>query len=392
MTDQQGEWAIVTLGEVCRFQGGTQPPKNTFKFRPETGYVRLLQIRDFENDDYATYVSQEYNLRLVSEDDILLARYGASVGKILRGKRGAINVALMKAEPLEGKISKSLLFYFLQRQHVQRYLKGLGGRSAQAGFNQGDLNRIELTLPPLPEQERICKLLDLVCELRQSCSKDARLEVERKAALAEHLFVNGDKSTVLGELGTIRYGLGQPPQLDPSGIPMIRATDIKRGRILYDNALRVSPSAIPNSRNPYLSKGDILVVRSGAYTGDAAMYDGRWQRAIAGYDLVLSVNSRKADPTFITHYLLSEHAQRYFRSQRDRAAQAHINAQQLAALAVPLPTVAAQNEIGTVLSASQRRVEALQAEANILAECFETLLEELFSRGLRLPTSDEDDK
>lgn len=80
------DWQVVRLGEVCDFKGGTQPPKSQFLSYPKEGYIRLLQIRDFETDEYATYVPYSQKLRIVSEKDVLIARYGASVGKILRGK------------------------------------------------------------------------------------------------------------------------------------------------------------------------------------------------------------------------------------------------------------------------------------------------------------------
>src|SRR4051812_40121820 len=108
------------LSEVCKFHGGTQPPQSTFLYEPATNFVRLLQIRDFESDSHATFVSQKYNLRYVEESDVLLARYGASVGKILTGKAGAINVALMKAMPDESVLSKPYLFFFLHTDKVQR--------------------------------------------------------------------------------------------------------------------------------------------------------------------------------------------------------------------------------------------------------------------------------
>ena len=36
----------TTLGAVCRFVGGSQPPKSEFIHAPSAGYVRLIQIRD----------------------------------------------------------------------------------------------------------------------------------------------------------------------------------------------------------------------------------------------------------------------------------------------------------------------------------------------------------
>jgi type I restriction enzyme S subunit len=172
-------WKRSSLGELCSFQGGTQPPRSTFVFEPTNGYVRLLQIRDFESDQFPTYVSTKFNLHRVDVDDVLLARYGASVGRILRGKSGAINVALMKATPSE-LLRKSFLYYFLQTERVQNYLRGLGGRSAQAGFNQGELGRLPIHLPPLNEQDEVVSVLD-ACETKAAM-------LNREVGLLDELF------------------------------------------------------------------------------------------------------------------------------------------------------------------------------------------------------------
>ena len=89
-------WKTVKLGDVCDFQGGSQPPKKEFVFEPQEGYVRFLQIRDFKSDKNVTYIPIAKKNRLCNTDDILIGRYGASVGQILRGLEGAYNVALMK--------------------------------------------------------------------------------------------------------------------------------------------------------------------------------------------------------------------------------------------------------------------------------------------------------
>jgi type I restriction enzyme S subunit len=48
----------LTIGEVCDFIGGSQPPKSTFKYKPEEGYVRLIQTRDYKGDGYVTALRQ----------------------------------------------------------------------------------------------------------------------------------------------------------------------------------------------------------------------------------------------------------------------------------------------------------------------------------------------
>ncbi len=75
--------------------------------------------------------------KLCNKEDILLGRYGESVGKILTGKAGAYNVACAKTIILDDKlISKDYLFYLLHSSFIQSKLRGIS-RSAQGGFNKG---------------------------------------------------------------------------------------------------------------------------------------------------------------------------------------------------------------------------------------------------------------
>ena len=42
----------------------------------------------------------------------------------------------------------------------------------------------------------------------------------------------GWTTAAVGSVGNVRYGLGQPPELDDNDVAMIRATNIKRGQSL----------------------------------------------------------------------------------------------------------------------------------------------------------------
>ena len=65
-------------------------------------------------------------------------------------------------------------------------------------------------------------------------------------------------------IGRIRYGLGQPPRESPTGLPLIRATNVNRGRIVEKDLLRVDPNDVPAGRDAFLREKEIIVVRSGA--------------------------------------------------------------------------------------------------------------------------------
>ena len=89
-------WVYFYFTNLIDISGGTQPPKKLFTDKESPGYARLVQLRDFSSDKYKVYIPDTPNLRHFNETDILIARYGASLGKICSGLAGVYNVALQR--------------------------------------------------------------------------------------------------------------------------------------------------------------------------------------------------------------------------------------------------------------------------------------------------------
>ncbi|EEU9599888.1 restriction endonuclease, partial [Escherichia albertii] len=141
------KWPVHLMGEIIEFKGGNQPPKSDFIFEPKQGYIRLVQIRDFKSDKYATYIPQEKAKRTFEVDDVMIARYGPPVFQILRGLSGSYNVALMKASPKEN-IRKGFIFYLLQLPEYHDVVVKNSERTAgQTGVNLELLNKFNVPLP-----------------------------------------------------------------------------------------------------------------------------------------------------------------------------------------------------------------------------------------------------
>ncbi len=158
-------WILANFGDYLDITGGSQPPKSKFSEVKKDGYVRLWQIRDLGDNPVPVFVDKSLVSKFCSDGDILIGRYGASVGKVFWAKDGAYNVALVKLIFDDKIFHKSFLFYFLQSLYFQRYLK-LISKTAQSGFNRSDLYNIELPIAPLPEQHRIVeKIEELFSEL-----------------------------------------------------------------------------------------------------------------------------------------------------------------------------------------------------------------------------------
>lgn len=183
----------------------------------------------------------------------------------------------------------------------------------------------------------------------------------------------------------IRYGLGEPPESDPEGIPFVRATDINRGKIDLGAVKRVNSNDIPWNRRPKLELDEILVVRSGAYTGDSAIVTPEIEGCVAGYDMVLT--ARSAIPRFIAWVMLSKYmleSQIYL--ARLRAAQPHLNAEELGGFILLLPCLGDQKSIANFLDHETNQLDTLiakkQALIGLLKEKRTALISRTVTRGL----------
>lgn len=175
-------WRTIKLAEVSGFQGGAQPPKSVFSNSPRNGYIRLLQIRDFKSDSKAVYIPESPKNRLCNENDIMIGRYGASVGQIHRGKAGAYNVALIKTIPSLELVDPNYFYYYLKSPAFQQPLMSVADRSAQAGFSKKDIETFGVPIPLFPEQKSIVATLD---DLGAETQRLERIYQQKLTALAE---------------------------------------------------------------------------------------------------------------------------------------------------------------------------------------------------------------
>ena len=120
----------------------------------------MFQIRDYGKNPQPIYIPIDAATKTTKKGDILLARYGASLGKVFWAEDGAYNVAMAKVIPLFDikTISIEYLFFYYKSSLYQDTIIG-HSRSAQAGFNKDDLSKMFFVLPPLSEQIRIVNAL-----------------------------------------------------------------------------------------------------------------------------------------------------------------------------------------------------------------------------------------
>ena len=141
-------WGWCGHNDILEISGGSQPAKNHFISVPKDNYIRLYQIRDYGDNPIPVYIPEELASKRTEKGDILLARYGGSLGKVFHAETGAYNVAMAKVIfKYPNVIFKDFAYYYYLSDLYQGRLKEIS-RTAQAGFNSSDFNEMFFPLPP----------------------------------------------------------------------------------------------------------------------------------------------------------------------------------------------------------------------------------------------------
>ena len=162
-------WVWCSHNSILDISGGAQPAKSYFEITPKPNYIRLYQIRDYGESPVPIYIPSNLASKQTQKGDILLARYGGSLGKVFHAE--AYNVAMAKVIfKFDNLIYKDYAYYYYLSDLYQGKLKEIS-RTAQAGFNSTDFNNMFFPLPPFSEQQRIVARIEELFSILDNIQK-----------------------------------------------------------------------------------------------------------------------------------------------------------------------------------------------------------------------------
>jgi type I restriction enzyme S subunit len=384
-------WRTKSLGDICEFQGGSQPPKSQFVYQEKSKHVRFLQIRDFGSDKNITYIPVSEKNRICEEGDILIGRYGASVGKILTGKAGAYNVALMKTIPNLEVVDRSWFHNYLISDEFQERLRNVAERSAQNGFSKEDIFGFPVPVPPLPDQKRIVGILGEAFDGIATAKASAEKNLQNASALFEsHLqsvFIRrgaGWEDKRLGEV--CRTGAGGTPlksnqeYYEGGKIPWLMSGEVSQGEVLSATRF-ITRKGLENSSARIFPKDTVLVAMYGATAGAVGIlrFEAATNQAVCGI-----LPDGKFVPEFLFYVLLSK--KRELVDQATGNAQPNISQIKIKNTQIPVISLLEQEDIvaslDSVSSETQRLESIYQQKLAALEALKKSLLHQAFSGQL----------
>ena len=195
-------WEWCRMGSIGDWGAGATPAKGN----PDYYGGSILWLRTGELNNGIVYDSeikvpkkalQECSLRMNRIGDVLIAMYGATIGKVaIVGKELTTNQACCACTPFG--IYNYFLFFFLMGSQIDFIKKGEGG--AQPNISREKLVSHLMPIPPLTEQYRIVEKIQYLLPLVEKYSDSQILQDKLNAEIKDKLRKSILQEAIQGKL------------------------------------------------------------------------------------------------------------------------------------------------------------------------------------------------
>lgn len=374
------------------------------KYRFDQIAINSTEKKKPVEEDRFTYLGLEH----LDSGSLKVTRFGADVapigeklimrkGDVLFGKRRAYQkkVAIapfdgifsahgMVLRPKEDVVDKDFFPLFISSDYFLDAAIKISVGSLSPTINWRDLKELEFELPDLETQKRLASVLWAMNETMDSYKE----LISATDELVKSQFIDLFGDPVTNSQGrevrpfktfmkAIRYGTSQPPAFSEDGVyKFIRATNIKAGRITEKDMLKISEEEASKIEKCRLEGNEIIIVRSGANTGDTCVVTEEYEGQYAGYDIIITLDLGAANPVFFNELINTHYMQDVVKPLTVRSAQPHINSDQvqnLPMIVVPLPE---QEEFAAFVDQSDKSKFELEQALSELTATYKSIIAE----------------
>ncbi|MGU8476852.1 restriction endonuclease subunit S [Clostridium perfringens] len=383
----------MNLIDVCDFQGGSQPPKDKWITQYKDGYIRMLQIRDFtQKRDERDYVEVSNRIKICKKDDVLIARYGASVGKILTGLEGAYNVAIIKSIPSK-LIDKRYLYYYFNSSYFQNFLKNVGSRAAQAGFNKEDLREAKIFVPKIEHQRNIVSILNKSKNLIER----RKNQIEQLDLLVKSKFIEmfrGDKNfdyIKIENLVEVKSDIVDGPfgsnlkTIDyvDSGVRVIQINNIGKSQFRNGNKRYITEEKFNSLIKHSVIPGDIVVAKMGEPIGRACIVPNWLEKAVIVADCMkIHPDLNVINAKYLEFLLNTDEVKVQFKKYSQGSTRVRLNLTMLRQIEVLYPPIELQNQFADFVKQVDKLKFEMEKSLKELEDNFNSLMNKAFKGEL----------
>ena len=390
-------------------------------------YIRITDIDEnglISPDKLGATVANLDDKYILNENDIVIARSGATVGKAYIHKNLPYTCVyagyLIRFIVDSKKILPDYLFAYTQLNTYKEWVNAIQRPSAQPNINAEEYQSLEIPLPNLSKQQEIVDNINAAYTQKQAKETEAQQLLDSidgyllkelgitlpnlKAELTDRVFyVNySDLSNRLDPYYSLKcfqesfeaVHLGKYPVVSLkslttlitsgitpksggdayvddklNGIPFIRSGNINIDGELEFNDLLYIRQDIHNTimKSSQVKKNDLMIAIVGATIGQVGIYvfdnEANINQAIALVRLKDGINVE-----YVKELIKSSIGQLSLNRLKRPVARANINLEEIATIQVVLPPFEVQQKIATQIQSIRQQAKALQAEGKAILE------------------------
>lgn len=395
------DWDIKSLGEISANASYGVSAEAV----PYDGYTKYIRITDIE-DSTGLFIpspltSPAFYLDkfLVQQNDILIARTGASVGKsylynlldgriVFAGFLMKLNIYLANA---------CYVFYQTRTERYKKWLQQESMRSGQPGINIEQLKSYVIPFPLQPEQQRIATALNNIDVLLSVLNK----KIEKKKLIKQGVmqqFLTGKKrlngftepwrEKRLGELCQLfgRIGFRGYTKADlvrkGEGVITFSPSDIHDNQLDYTNCTYISMFKYEESPEIKVYNGDIIFCKT-ASIGKCAIVKDMNEKATINPQFVVMKNFDCSN-VFLYYKLVERDFQERVKGITGGSTIPTMSQEKLKEQILLMPTLSEQIAIATVLSDMDAEIEALETKRSKYEQVKQGMMQQLLTGKIRL--------
>ena len=342
------------------------------RFEGEKTYVSTGAV-DCDHVDYAqtervTYDNRPSRSNLsVAEGDILFAKM-CGTKKTLRIDRPLsehlYSTGFCAVRANESLMDSALLYHLLASdQFLTQKDQNSSGATQKAITNAG-LRKIVIQVPDLSEQRKLAANLDCI-EQMMAKRREQLVSFDQlvKSRFIE-LFgdpVDNDRAWPTETLNSVCSTIVDCPHSTPSytsdntGYMCIRTSIVKKNHIMWDEIEYIPEQEYyQRIQRKRPERGDVIYTREGAILGIAAMIDRECNVALGQRSMLLSPNTYKCLPQFLSAAMNFDSFLRKALGGVSGSASPHINVGDIKAFAIILPPIELQEQFAAFVEQTDK--------------------------------------
>jgi type I restriction enzyme S subunit len=377
------EWASTSLDQISQFVIGGDWGKDSEKYWGED-FVRVSCIRGSEIRNWEKEKGKTASIRLVKksslekrqlqEGDLLVEISGGGpdqpVGRVIRIDNEALShnpelpkvgTNFLRLLRLVESVDSSLINYYLQYfYHSGEVVKYQGGSNNLRNLKFKEYSKIDIPIPPLPEQKRIVAKLDALfghldalkskLDRIPELLKNFRQQVLTLAVTGK--FTDTQNTWPIYKLKVVstKVGSGSTPRggsaaYKTEGIPLVRSMNIHFNGIKYDGLAFIDEEQAEALKNVEIMAGDVLLNITGASIGRVCVAEDEIVGGRVNQHVAIIRTSESLIPEFLNIYLSSPIMQDWINKENYGVTRPALTKGQILDLDIPLPSIEEQRKI-----------------------------------------------